>query len=158
MVTPAVSPLDNSSQSCENDVPDWLRVEADALLHWALHDKDEALVEPVVIQEVMSPHAVRVIHPSGLSETAFSCRIGLCPTSTGAATPASTNVPDDTLLSVSLVSPHEVAPPTQFTTTIPPDVDAEELPLIGLNQDVSVMLPPDKDLSIIPVHSCLPIA
>ena len=30
MVTPAVSPLDNSSQSCENDVPDWLHVGADS--------------------------------------------------------------------------------------------------------------------------------
>ena len=31
-----------------------------------IRNKDEALVEPVVIQEVMSPHVVRVLHPSGL--------------------------------------------------------------------------------------------
>ena len=29
-------------------------------------NKDEALVEPVVIQEVMSPHVVRVLHSSGV--------------------------------------------------------------------------------------------
>ena len=32
----------------------------------SIHNKDEALVEPVVIQEVVSPHAMWVLQPSGL--------------------------------------------------------------------------------------------
>ena len=61
MGNPAVS--DNSPQSCENGLA---ACRADVLLSRAIHNKDEALVEPVVMQEVMSPHVVRVLHPSGL--------------------------------------------------------------------------------------------
>ena len=67
-----------------------------------------------------------MLHPSGLYETVSSRHISPCPTSTDAATSASTNVQDNLLLPVSLISPHEVVPPTQ--STIPPDVDAEDSP------------------------------
>ena len=58
MMNPAVSPPGNSSQSYENDVPDWLHAGADSLLGLATCNKDEALVVPVVIQEGTTLHKV----------------------------------------------------------------------------------------------------
>ena len=48
-----------------------------------------------------------------------------------------------------LNSSHEVVPPTQSTTTIPPDVEAEATPSYGIDQVMSVVLPPGWDLRII---------
>ena len=45
---------------------------AEALLGCAVHTKEEPLVDPVVIQEVISLYVVRVLRPSGLEETVSS--------------------------------------------------------------------------------------
>ena len=55
---------------------------AEALFGHAVHTKEEPLVDPVVIQEVISPYIVRVLHPSGLEETVFSLRIAPYPKAT----------------------------------------------------------------------------
>ena len=66
-VTHAVSPADSSPQCWENNVPGWLY----ACRCWCTFrsgstHKIEALVGPVVIQEVRSPHVMRVLHLSDL--------------------------------------------------------------------------------------------
>ena len=55
---------------------------AEALLGCALHTKEEPLVDPVVIQKVISPYVVRVLRPSALEETVSSRRIAPYPRAT----------------------------------------------------------------------------
>ena len=55
---------------------------AEALFGHAGRTKEELLVDPVVIQEVISPYVVRVLHPSGLKETVSSRRIAPYPKAT----------------------------------------------------------------------------
>ena len=107
-----------------------------------------------MIQEVMFPHVVLVLHPSGLSETISSSRIAACPTFTDPATPASANVQNDPLLPVSLISPHEVVPPTQSTTTIPPDIDADDTLSYRTRSGCVIVLQPGSDLRIIAGGLC----
>ena len=45
---------------------------AEALLGSAVHTKKEPLVDPIVIQEVISQYVVRILRPSGLEETVSS--------------------------------------------------------------------------------------
>ena len=96
----------------------------------------------------MFPRVVLVLHPSGLSETISSSLIASCPTFTDPATPASANVQDDPLLPVSLISPHEVVPPTQSMTTISPGVDADDTLSYRTRSGCVIMLLPGSDLRI----------
>ena len=55
---------------------------AEALLGCAVRTKEEHLVDPVVIQEIISPYVVRLLRPSGLEETVSSRRIAPYPRAT----------------------------------------------------------------------------
>ena len=55
---------------------------AEALLGRAMRVKEEPLVDPVVIQEVISPYIVWVLRPSGHEETVSSRRIAPYPRAT----------------------------------------------------------------------------
>ena len=74
--------LPNSSNDPEPSVPRWMQEGAEALFVCAVRTKEEPLVDPVVIQEVISPYIVRVLHPSGLEETVSSRRIAPYPKAT----------------------------------------------------------------------------
>ena len=74
--------LPNPSDDPEPSVPGWMQEGAEALLERAVHTKEEPLVDPVVIQEVISPYVDWVLRPSGLKETVSSRRIAPYPRAT----------------------------------------------------------------------------
>ena len=114
----------------------------------SIHYKDEALVGPVVIQEVV------FLMSCGCYIHLVSLRPYLL-----VALPHVQYLRIWLLLYLRmfkmthfyqcLISSHEVVPPTQSTTTIPPDVDAEATPSYRIDQVMSVVLPPGWDLRII---------
>ena len=74
--------LPNSNNDPEPSVPGLMQEGAEALLVRAVRTKEEPLVDPVLIQEVISPYIVRVLRPSGLEETVSSRRIAPYPKAT----------------------------------------------------------------------------
>ena len=55
--------LPNPSNDPEPSVPRWKQEGAEALLGHAVCTKEESLVNPIVIQEVISPYVIRVLWP-----------------------------------------------------------------------------------------------
>ncbi len=123
--------LPNPSDDLEPSVPGWMQKWAEALLGRAVHTKEGPLVDPVVIQEVISPNVVRVLRPSGLEETVSSRWIepypwatetkpvAVVPSCTAAETkaPKSLDVQDQPMSPETL--PPEVASPSEQGHPIP---------------------------------------
>ena len=107
--------LPNPNNDPESSVPGWMQEGAEALLGGGggggfVHTKEEPLVGPVVIQEVISQYVVRVLHPSGLEETVSSRRIAPYPRTTE-------------------TTPVAVPPRTAEETKAPQSVDVQDQPM-----------------------------
>ena len=74
--------LPNPSDGSEPSVPGSMQEGAEALLGSAVHTKEVPLVDPIVIHEVISPHIVWVLRPSGLEEAVSFRRIAPYPRAT----------------------------------------------------------------------------
>ena len=88
----------------------------------SIHNKVEALVDPVVIQEVMFTHVVWVLHPLCLLIALPHTNIYRC------CYFCIYNVQDEHLPPVSLISLQKVVLPNQSMTPIPPNVVTEDTP------------------------------
>ena len=102
--------LPNPSNDPEPSVPGWMQEGAEALLGRAVRTKEESLVDPVVIEEVISPYVVRVLRPSGLEETVSSRRIAPYPRATE-------------------TTPVAVPPRTAEVTKAPQSLDVQDQPM-----------------------------